>query len=186
LMFIAPVLAGVTAARGSFSIDLDKCRIPLSDPAAGEMTGRFTVHSVEVGPGPLVQELAILLGRASPATLRRESTVQFRMVEGWMYHEGLDLVFPDLTVRTHGWVGLRAPHPLNLTAVMPVPPKWIGNNPLGTALRNQTIQIPIGGTITQPKLDRRTLQHHNRQILQRAAGNLLEDQLRKHLLPPGR
>jgi hypothetical protein len=82
LKYIAPVLAEVTSAQGTFSIDLDGCRIPLSDPAKGEFAGRFVIHSIEIGPGPLVHELAVLMGRETPAKLRREGVVPFRMVGG--------------------------------------------------------------------------------------------------------
>ncbi len=179
LKYVAPVLAGVTSAEGAFSIDLDGCQIPLADPAQGEIAGRFTVHSVQIGPGPLVQELAVLLGRAAPATLRRESVVQFRMIQGRVYHEGLELIFPDLTIRTRGSVGLD--QTLAIMAEMPIPPKWLGNNPLGSALRNQTIRIPIGGTLDRPQLDRRVLDQLSRQFLQKAARNVLQDEMNRQL-----
>jgi hypothetical protein len=179
LKYIAPVLADVSTAQGNFSIDLDGCRIPLDDPAKGEMAGRFTIHSVQVGPGPLVRELAILLGRAAPANLRRESVVPFRMVGGRVYHQGLELIFPDLTIRTYGSVGLD--QTLAVMAEMPVPPKWIGNNVLGSALRDQTIRLPIGGTLSKPQLDRREMDRVSRQFLENAARNVLIDELQKQL-----
>ncbi len=179
LKYIAPVLADVSTARGSFSIDLEGCRIPLDDPAKGELAGRLTIHSVEVGPGPLVRELAVLLGRAAPARLRRESVVPFRMVQGRVYHQGLELIFPDLTIRTYGSVGLD--QTLAVMAEMPVPPKWLGNNVLGSALRNQTIRLPIGGTLSKPKIDQRALDRVSRQFLENAARNVIEDELNKQL-----
>ena len=94
------MLADVATAQGSFSIDLDGCRIPLANPSAGELAGRFTIHSVEIGPGPLIRSLAVFLGRESPAKLRQESVVLFRMVGGKVYHQGLELMFPEFTIRT--------------------------------------------------------------------------------------
>jgi len=179
LKYIAPVLADVSTAEGNFSIDLDGCRVPLDDPAKGELAGRFTIHSVQVGPGPLVRELAILLGRAAPANLRRESVVPFRMVGGRVYHQGLELIFPDLTIRTYGSVGLD--QTLAVMAEMPVPPKWLGNNVLGSALRDQTIRLPIGGTLSKPQLDRREMDRVSRQFLENAARNVLLDELQKQL-----
>ena len=179
LKYIAPVMAGVTSAEGRFSIAMQGCRIPLSDPAQGELAGKLTVHSVQIGPGPLVKELAVLLGRASPAALRRESTVDFRMVRGRVYHQGLELVFPDLTIRTYGSVGLD--QTLAVMAEMPVPPKWLGNNVLGSALKDQTIRLPIGGTLGQPKIDRRELDRLSRQFIEKAARGVIEDELGKQL-----
>ena len=106
LKFLAPALAGVTTAQGSFSIDLDDfgcripCRMPLSDPTKGDLAGRFIIHSMEVGPGPLTSELAVFLARQAPAKLRPESVVQLPVVNGRIYHQGLELMFPDFTIRT--------------------------------------------------------------------------------------
>jgi len=179
LKYIAPVLADVTTAEGSFSIVMQGCRIPMAEPANGELAGRLTVHSVQVGPGPLVRELAVLLGRASPATLRRQSTVDFRMVRGRVYHQGLELTFPDLTIRTYGSVGLD--QTLAVMAEMPIPPKWLGNNAIGSALRNETIRLPIGGTLSRPKIDRRELDRLSRRFIERAAQNLLENEVGRQL-----
>lgn len=180
LKFITPVLAEVATAEGRFSIELDDCRIPLADPAMGKLKGRFIVHSVEVGPGPLIRELAILLGREAPGRLRQESVVPFQMVDGRIYHEGLELIFPELTIRTHGSVGLD--HTLLLMAEMPVPPKWTaGNQRLATAVKNQTIRLPINGTLEKPQIDRRTLDQLSRQFVTKAAENVIQDEVKTQI-----
>ena len=125
----------MTTAEGRFSVELDGCRIPLGDLAKGELAGRMTVHSVEIGPGPLIQELALVLDRAVPARLTRESVISFQMVDGRVYHRDLEMIFPDLTIRTYGSVGLD--RSLALMAEMPVPRKWRGENVLGTALQQR-------------------------------------------------
>jgi len=181
LKYIAPVLADVATAQGSFSIELDKCRIPLSDPSQGELAGRFTVHTIQVGAGPLVRELAVLLGGGvTPGKLRRESVVEFQMVKGRVYHRGLELIFPDLTIRTYGSVGIND-QSVAIMAEMPVPPKWIGNNPIGSGLRNQTIRLPIGGTLSKPKIDERALSQASGQFIGKAVGNIIEDEGQKFI-----
>ncbi len=179
LKYIAPVLADVASAQGAFSIDLDGCRIPLSDPAKGDFAGRFIIHSIEIGPGPLIRELAILMDRETPAKLRREGVVPFRMVDGRIYHQDLELIFPDFTIRTSGSVGLD--QTLKIMAEMPVPPKWLENNPAAAALRNQTIRLPIAGTLQKPQIDRTMMEQVSRQFIRNAARNLLEEGLNKGL-----
>jgi hypothetical protein len=178
LQYIAPVMAGVATAEGRFSIEMEGCKIPLSEPTKGELAGRMIIHSVQVGPGPLIQELALVLGYASPAQLSRESVIPFRMADGRVYHQNLELVFPDVTIRTQGSVGLD--QTLAITAEMPVPKKWIGNNPLGAALKDQTIRVPIGGTLTKPAIDRSTLDRLSQQFLRNAAQNVLLDQVNRN------
>jgi len=138
------------------------------------------VHSVNIGPGPMIYELAVLLGRASPAKLTRESVISFRLAGGRVYHSGLELVFPDLTIRTHGSVGLD--QSLELMAEMPVPPKWRGKHELlDSALRDQIIRVPIGGTLSRPRLDRKTLDQLSQRFLENAARNVLQDGLNRGL-----
>lgn len=179
LMYLAPVLAGVTQAQGRFSIDMEGARVPLLDPAQGDVAGQLTVHSVEVGPGPLIQELAVLLNRPGGARLTRESQVRFRMVDGRVYHQGLELVFPELTIRTHGSVGLD--QTLSILAEMPVPPKWIGNNALGQTLRNQTIRLPIGGTLSQPRIDQQALRQASAEFLRSTTTDALRNEVGRQL-----
>jgi hypothetical protein len=179
LQYVAPVLAGVADAEGTFSVELDDCRVPLADPYTADISGRFKVHSVAIGAGPLVRELAVLFNRATSVQLQQESTVAFRMVQGRIHHKDLELVFPDVTIRTRGSVGLD--RTLALVAEMPVPKKWIGNNLLGDALKNQTIELPIGGTLDQPKIDPRALQETSARILQQSAGNLLRNELENQI-----
>jgi hypothetical protein len=173
LQYIAPVLAGVATAEGRFSIELDGCRIPLDDPAQAELAGRMILHSAQIGPGPLVHELAVLLGRASPAQLKREAVIPFQMAEGRVYHRDLELVFPDLTIRTHGSVGLD--QSLQIMAEMPIPPKWRGRHQmLDLALKDQIIRVPIAGTLSKPKIDGKTLDQLSQRFLENAARNVLE------------
>jgi hypothetical protein len=182
LQYVAPVLAGVTQAQGRFSIAMDGCRLPLSDMGSGDAAGKMTIHSVEIGPGPLIEELAVLLNRAGPAKLKRESQVEFRLVQGRVYHRGLELEFPELTVRTYGSVGLDKT--LAIMAEMPIPPKWLRDNALGNALKDQTIQVPIAGTLSKPKLDRSVLDQLAKQSLQsfrKAGEGLLRNELNKQL-----
>ena len=54
----------------------------------------------------MVRELAVVLGYQSPAEIARDSVISFRMVDGRVYHRDLELVFPDITIRTYGSVGI--------------------------------------------------------------------------------
>lgn len=179
LAYIAPVLAGVAEADGRISVAIDGGRLPLDDFRQGDVSGKLTVHDVRVSAGPLVAALAIVLSRPTEARLTEEAQVPFRLVQGRVYHENLELNFPEVTIRTRGSVGLD--RSLLILAEMPVPPKWIGNNPLGTALEGQTIQLPISGTLDRPMIDQNELNRLASQFLQNAAGRTLERELGKQL-----
>ncbi len=179
LQYVAPVLANATSVQGLFSIELDHCRIPLQQPALGRMAGRMTIHSMEVGPGPLIQELALALGRARPGRLKHESIIRFVMADGGVHHEGLELEFPEVTIRTRGFVGFD--RSLALVVEMPVPEKWLIEPRARAALANQTITLPLRGTLSRPQLDRRALQEANRRMLREAARNAVENEVLNQL-----
>jgi translocation and assembly module TamB len=181
-------LAGVTTAQGSFTIELDDfngrcipCRIPLSDPAKGDLAGRLIIHSMDVGPGPLSSELTVFLARQAPTKFRPESVVSFQMLNGRIYHQGLELMFPDISIRTSGSVGLKD-ETLDIAAEMPVPPKWlVGNTAISQAMQNQVIRVPIAGTLAKPRVDMKVVENYSRQFLQRAATNVIESEVGKQL-----
>jgi hypothetical protein len=180
MKFIAPVLADATDARGSFAIELDGYRIPLAEPARGEIGGRLIVHSLEVSPGPMVRELTPLLTRLEPVRLKQESVVPFRMTGGRIYHQGIELQFSDLVVRTSGSVGL-ADQSVALMAEMPIPPRWVANTPVAASLGNQVLRLPITGTLSRPQLDRDELAKASRQLLGRTARDVIQTEVGKQL-----
>lgn len=180
LQYITPVLAGITEAQGTFSIELTGCHVPLDDPAKADIAGRLLVHDLEIGPGPLIRELALLLQVPQRLAIARSSVVTFRMVDGRIFHRDLQLVFPDMTVQMHGSVGLDKTIALMVT--MPVPEKWVGDDRrVSAALRGQTITIPINGTLSKPRLDQQAMGRLSEQFLRKAAEQVIQDELRNQL-----
>src|SRR5262249_49221082 len=92
-----PILAHAIEVDGQISVALDSGHVPLASPHQGDVAGRFILHSVRIGATPLLRELSALVVSPSSVTIARESTVPFRMVNGRVYHSGLNLVFPDVT-----------------------------------------------------------------------------------------
>ena len=173
LKYVAPALADVLDVHGTFSVDLDRCVIPLGDPTHSDVAGRLTAHAVQIGKSPMTDALAVLLGRQSACKLPPDSVVSFKMENGRVYHEGLELQFPELSIRTHGWVGLD--EKLDIVADMPVPPKWLaGNTLVSQAMRNQTISLPIKGTLNKPQIDPAELARLSQQFIRQAAGNVIQ------------
>lgn len=180
LKYVVPILAGVAQVSGQFSVALDELRIPLDNPAAGTVGGRMTVHAVDVGPGALLQELATILQQPLTASLTRESVVDFKMIQGRIYHQGLEFAFPEVKVRTNGSVGLD--QTLSMVAEFSLPQRLLANRPIaGAALSSQTIRIPIAGTLQQPALDRQAFQQATAQFLQNAAEGAVQEGLNRGL-----
>ncbi|WP_428306836.1 hypothetical protein [Lacipirellula sp.] len=61
LKYAAPIIAGAARTEGSFSFFLNEAKIPLRQPKAGRLDGRLTVHNLAVTPGPMIQNIAVLI-----------------------------------------------------------------------------------------------------------------------------
>ncbi|MGD9128284.1 MAG: hypothetical protein PVH19_12980, partial [Planctomycetia bacterium] len=181
LKYIAPVLADVAQADGRFSLAINQCRIPIDNPSKGQLVGQLTIHDMAISSGPLIQQFGPVLQRMTSAKLQKESVVPFKMVNGKIYHENLELVFPEITIKTKGYVGLD--QSMNLVAEMPVPQKWINQTggSIKPALRGQKVVLRIGGTLSKPQLNQRAMQQEMQRFIGNAAANVIEKEGRKFI-----
>jgi hypothetical protein len=172
LKYIAPVVADVTEVRGDFSIEVDRWRLPLAEPATGEGSGRLVISSLEVGPGPLVAELAGFLKTRSKLLVVEKGPVAFHMADGRIQHGDMVFRIEGLTVRTHGSVGLDKS--LALVAEVPMPGHLLGDGPVAAVLAKQTLTIPISGTLSKPRIDAAGLGDSGMDILSNVLGEVLQ------------
>lgn len=179
LGYAIPALAGATEAQGLVSVALEPGTVNLSDMTKSELRGAVTLHSARVGAAPLLREFSGLFQAPPQASIVKETKVAFQITKGRVYHQNFELAFPNFTVRTSGSVGMDGT--VAMVAEMPVPPRWLGNNPLGTSLAKQAVRLPIGGTIDHPRLDAHALQTAGTQLLQNAAGGALRGELDNNL-----
>lgn len=180
LKYVMPIVAGIASASGQFSVALDELRFPLDNPNAATAGGRVTVHAVDIGPGILTQQLAQVLQQPLTISLKRESVVDFKLIQGRVYHQNLEFAFPGATIRTHGSVGLD--QTISLVAEMPLPTAGLGNRPiLGGALSAQSIRVPISGTLQRPQLDSSAFAQGAAQAIQQGAQGAIEAGLNRGL-----
>lgn len=173
LKYVLPLVAGTTKVSGLFSMQLDEFRVPLDNPSAGSIGGRLAVHDVEIEPGPLMQELALMLQQPRTVKLARESVVDFKMIQGRIYHQNLEFVFPETTVRTSGSVGV-ADQSLAVAAEVQLPTKLLGiAQTAQPAPAGPTIRLPVGGTLSKPTLDKDAFAQSVASIVQQVAGQAI-------------
>jgi translocation and assembly module TamB len=199
LGFALPAIAHVARADGLVSFDLDENRVPLADPDRAAVRGKLTVHTATVSPGPLVTEIATLLGaKQTSLTLAAEQVVPVRLENGRVHHENFAIQVGQSVVRTSGSVGLDGG--LALVLDLPIPPRVLDRllpkNPvLRGALAKQRVKVPVGGTLDKPQLDPKALdaaaEAVARGAAKDAAGELLKkgqekllEELQKKLGPP--
>ena len=156
LSFVAPVLDRATRASGSVSVDLDHAEFPLGAKAArtANVEGSVLFQDVEFAPGPLVDELNRMVGRNDPRSLRLDEPVALTISDRRVHQRGLAIPLGKLTrIELEGWVDFD--RNLSLTATVPVTSAMVANIPvLDDIVTGTRIQVPIGGTLDKPKVDR--------------------------------
>ncbi len=108
-----------------------------------------------------------------------EQQIDIQMADGRVHHRGLEMNVHDVVIRTQGWVGLD--QSLSMLAEVPIRDQWVQRDRFLSALRGQSIRIPITGTLSHPKVDRSALRQLSRQLLGGAAERLLQDELQRQL-----
>jgi len=195
LKFVAPIVAETTVAEGRFSISMDGGRIPLADPKAADIAGHMAIRA-QVKPGPVAQEFFVLLNELASVLKQGAfkplddqtgslmsidtSDVQFRVVQRRVYHSNLKFTLGTMPISTYGSVGMDD-ESLAMVAEIPLQAQLLGKDvSLGT-MEGQKLQIPIGGTLSKPQLDRGALRQLTAQVLQNMTRGVLTNELGKQL-----
>ena len=161
LAYAAPILAGTTRSSGEFSLVIDEARWPAGRGDEATVAGTLTLHAVDVGPGPLVEDVvAALPGRLpAPPTIRvaEASQVQFRQANRRVWHDGLAFGLPlggegrRLDIESSGSVGLDD-RSVDLTLALPIPADLPQDRPLLAALAGKTLRVMVEGSLDEPRL----------------------------------
>ena len=94
---------------------------------------------------------------------------------GRVYHQGLEMELPGMTVKTFGSVGFD--DSLKMIAEVTVLPKLLASVPVANTPR----QIPIGGTLNQPTIDKAEIARFMQGVLQQATQGVIQGQLGQQL-----
>ena len=93
-----------------------------------------------------------------------QQDVRFEVRDGAVYHRGLQLTIGNTVITTEGSVGIETQE-LNLVTSVPLQESWFKNQAtLAAAFKGQSLQIPVRGTLSQPKLDTRAIQDLTKQL----------------------
>lgn len=189
----APILAGATQAEGQFSVQIDQAAIPLTNPFAGTALGSLEVEHATLGPGPLGAQLISVISQvksvvtggridSSPSTQFAKmppQTIRMQLVDGRIHHDRVILQIDDVTLVTAGSIG--ADQSLDMVVGFRIPQSWVAGRPIAASLADFEVRIPLRGQLGKPEIDRQVLQSLTRDFLQRAAGGVLENELKRGL-----
>jgi translocation and assembly module TamB len=201
LKYVAPLLADVTSVQGNLSLQIDEAAIVPTDWRRQTVKGQLMVHGANVGPGPLADQLLMLVnqvralrkgagatdgGGAQTSWLQLpEQKINFDVEQGRVAHRNLQIQAGDVVINTSGAVGIDGA--LELIAAVPIQKDWLDKAPALQPLAGQQLQIPIRGTIQRPQLDMSSFASIGQQLataaLQGAAQKQIDKGLNKLLGP---
>jgi hypothetical protein len=105
-------------------------------------------------------------GASSSVTLLsiQDQNVPFRVVDGRVHHQQMEFQIDELVVRSEGSVGLD--ETLDLVLHVAIPDQWIASDRVLSSLKGRTIDIPVTGTLTRPRMDSTAIAGLTQQLLQ--------------------
>jgi len=203
LQYLAPVVAQTTRIDGTFGVELSEATVNLEDPRRSRVRGQLQINHVDLDSGPLTNQLltsiqqiqSIARGRGLPeagtgddaasqnrrlATLPTQS-VDFDFTDGVITHQRMFMEIDRAQLITSGRVHVDGQ--LDLIAQVPLQASWLGSDL--KALAGRPVTLPVGGTLSRPRLDpaaiRDLVGQVGAQAIQTTAENYLEKQLNRGL-----
>lgn len=200
LQYLAPMVAQTTRIDGTFGVELTQAVVNLEDPMQSRVRGQLQINQVNFDAGPVTNQLLssiqqiqmIARGRAADAgpgatqrnrnlaTLPTQS-VDFDFSGGIIAHQRMFMVVEKARVITSGQVHVDGN--LNLVTQVPLDAEWLGSDL--KVLAGQTVTLPIGGTLSRPRLDpaaiRNLVSQLGTKVIQSEAENYLEKQFNRGL-----
>ena len=190
LAYIAPVLREATQVQGQLSARIDRALIPIvgPEPAQGgpstDLAAKVAFQQVHYGPGPLMQKILGMtgIGAGQVPALTIDQVVEVAVANGRVTQSGLEIVAAEgVAIQLEGSVGLD--QTLAMRAGVPLSDRLLGGQEVvENVLGGTRVGLPIGGTLSDPQLDREAfrvgLRDQGRQLLGRGAavgaGRLLQ------------
>jgi hypothetical protein len=167
LKYVTPLLADVTSVQGNLTLDIDRAEIYPTESFRQTVQGRLHVHGANVGPGPIADQILMLVtqirnlrkgagatdqgGQPTSWLQLPEQDIAFAVDRGRVMHRDMKIQAGDVVLTTSGAVGLDGS--LELVAGVPILKEWVDKTPALQPLAGQMIQIPIRGTVSRPQLD---------------------------------
>ena len=195
LKYVTPLVADVTSVQGQLSLDIEKAEIAPLDYLNQTIAGKLYVHGATIGPGPLADQMIGIVRQIramkkglsiDPSSINEDLWVQmpeqkisFTVEKGMVSHKDVLLKVGDVQMITSGGVALDGR--LKMVAKIPIQQAWIGENQYLAPLAGQSLEIPIGGTLQQPKLDASAIGSVTQQLVTAAAQQAVQKQVDRGL-----
>lgn len=160
LSYVAPVMDKATHVRGKVAVTVDGAEFPIIAPDGRKtaLTGQLSFQDVVFAPGPFATELLTFAGQPDSSGIRLHQPVQLSVADGRVVQKGLEIpIRKDATVALEGSVGFD--QTLALRASVPITRGMLGaRSGLDDLIGDRKVVVPIDGTVSKPRVDKRALQ----------------------------
>ena len=177
LAFVAPVLSRATEVNGKVTVVLAPggAAFPITAKGSTRVQGVMAFKDVICRPGPLADQVFSITGKSAPKLAFAEP-VQFSILDGRVRQSGFSVPLGGGNkVEFAGSVGFDKT--LAVQATVPITAAMIGRDAqLEKLLNGLKVNVPIGGTLAKPTIDRRALQTATRDAIKTVAGQGLRDE----------
>ncbi|MEM9586700.1 MAG: hypothetical protein AAGA03_05430 [Planctomycetota bacterium] len=189
LKYLAPLAASSTRVEGVISAQLNEALVVIDDPAQSYVDGRLGIQQLRFNTGPVADNIIRSvnqlrqLANPTPQAPRAPGsttlvslvpqTVDFTLAGGVVSHQRLQLEIDRAQVITSGRVALDGR--LDLTAQVPLDTRWLGRDL--QSLANETIKLPVTGTLSRPNVDSGAITD----IAARLAGRMVQGEAESYL-----
>lgn len=197
LLYVSPLFAEATAIEGTFTLELPQIKAKVSQLAMQRSEFALTFHQARLGPGPLMQQVAGMISQMQSTIGREpgrglggivggvlqpdvqwigipEQRVTLVVDQGQVSHRDLAYQVGDVRLVSTGSIGAIDKR-LDLNFAMGIPDKWVQNRPLLAGMAGQSVNIAVGGTLSQPQVDLRNMADFGKQIGAGAIGGLIDN-----------
>ncbi len=185
LSFAAPVLDGATRVEGEVSVALADAYFPLIAPEKAELQikGDVLFRDVRFMPGPLVDQLIGVFRRERQPLAVLRDPISVNIAGRKVYQRGLTI--PVGTVASIGMDGsVDFDQNLDLVARFSLTPPDSNIPVLSSLMSNARFELPIRGTLKNPKIDGDALKEYWKGVGANLLGGSMEagvDELQKLL-----
>ena len=169
LVNMNPLFQGSQVRGGTVSLDMKSCRVvsgqALDKGVAVDMSVLF--KNLDLALGPQLQELLSLLKVKDLQYKAEQLPVHLTVKDGRIHVDPVRMVFDRQPVTFSGWVAFDGS--VKYLIEVPLTDRLAGGTG-GKLLKGMTVQIPVTGTVNQPRLDTSVLQNAIGGLIKNAVG----------------
>ena len=174
LTLIHPIFKGTTAAQGTVDLVMHQISWPLAASARKDarFKGILKFKDVRLNAEGLIYDLLTAMKVEERDVFLEERTIEFSGQDGRIRCSPLRISVKGYRMEVSGTMGFDGS--LDYTAKIPITPEIVGAK-VYPYVKETSLDIPIGGTVSHPKLNLDAFQTVVQQMIRQSGSRVLEE-----------